>query len=213
MITRIYKTQDEFDQRVDKRENGVSPQFAKDYADWESSSHTSQGCWDCLNCKNCRNCWNCRDCTKCRDCASCDGCRVCFLCFACYECVSCRLANSEREQFKFNCKVPIPVIKNIHAAVAKVTKPVSALCMTSWHRCETTHCRAGWVVTLAGAAGEDLENRVGTNFAAQLIYKASSPIRVPMSAFFEGRTIALQHIRQCAREEAKQAKAAKKDCK
>ena len=35
--------------------------------------------------------------------------------------------------------------------------------MSTWHRCGTTHCRAGWAITLAGAAGD---SEVATVFRA-----------------------------------------------
>ena len=47
--------------------------------------------------------------------------------------------------------------------------------MRTWHSCETTHCRAGWAVTLAGKAGAELEDQLGTATAATLIYLASDP--------------------------------------
>ena len=55
------------------------------------------------------------------------------------------------------------------------------LVMENWHVCETTHCRAGWVTTLAGPAGKVLEDLIGTGPAAALIYQASDPTlnRVP----------------------------------
>lgn len=53
--------------------------------------------------------------------------------------------------------------------------------MGAWHSCNTTHCRAGWVVHLAGEAGYALERFHNTPLAAQLIYRASgydiSPVR------------------------------------
>lgn len=45
--------------------------------------------------------------------------------------------------------------------------------MGSWHACATTHCRAGWAITLAGEAGKALEQRVGPPAAGSLIYLAS----------------------------------------
>ena len=45
--------------------------------------------------------------------------------------------------------------------------------MESWHTCDTTHCRGGWVVHKAGEAGRKLEAFHNTALAAQLIYKAS----------------------------------------
>ena len=49
--------------------------------------------------------------------------------------------------------------------------------MSDWHTCKTTHCRGGWVVTLAGEQGKKLEEFHGTLLAAQLIYDASDPSR------------------------------------
>lgn len=51
------------------------------------------------------------------------------------------------------------------------------LAMGDWHTCNTTHCRAGIVVHLAGEAGYALERYHNTALAAQLIYRESgSPI-------------------------------------
>jgi hypothetical protein len=46
--------------------------------------------------------------------------------------------------------------------------------MASWHACATTHCRAGWAITLAGEAGAKLEAHVGPSAAGALIYQASA---------------------------------------
>jgi hypothetical protein len=77
-----------------------------------------------------------------------------------------------------------------------------ALDMGAWHSCETTHCRAGWVVHLAGKEGYALEKRTSTLFAAMQIYKVSSPIRVSPPRFFESNEVALADMERCAREEA-----------
>jgi hypothetical protein len=74
--------------------------------------------------------------------------------------------------------------------------------MSDWHTCDTTHCRAGWVVFLAGQEGRDLELKTTTQFAAMQIYKASSPIRVSPVRFFESNNEALQDMKQCAEKEA-----------
>jgi hypothetical protein len=55
----------------------------------------------------------------------------------------------------------------------------NALDMSSWHACETTHCRAGWAITLAGPAGKALEGAVGPSAAGALIYAASGSHPVP----------------------------------
>jgi hypothetical protein len=74
--------------------------------------------------------------------------------------------------------------------------------MGNWHTCDTTHCRAGWVVHLAGESGRELERETNTGFAAMLIYKASSPIRVSPRRFYDKEDEALADIRRCAQEEA-----------
>lgn len=75
--------------------------------------------------------------------------------------------------------------------------------MSTWHTCDTTRCRAGWVVTLAGEAGIELEKKTSTAFAASMIYKASSPIRVYYPRFFEDNETAMADIKRCAEEEQK----------
>ncbi len=70
---------------------------------------------------------------------------------------------------------PAPEIKNIHGVVFAAASQPEALDMGSWHSCDATHCRAGWVVTLAGDEGKALARKIGTNAAAALIYMASDP--------------------------------------
>ena len=69
--------------------------------------------------------------------------------------------------------------------------------MGNWHSCDTTHCRAGWVVHLAGKPGYALEKRTSPIFAAMQIYKASgyeiSPVR-----FFDGNKNALEDMKRLA---------------
>lgn len=67
----------------------------------------------------------------------------------------------------------IPVIPDIHKAVFEAVSRPKALDMGAWHTCETTHCRAGWVVHLAGEAGYKLEEFHNTELAAMLIYRES----------------------------------------
>ena len=96
-----------------------------------------------------------------------------------------------------------PKIENIHQRVyeAASAKP-DALNMGDWHTCDTTHCRAGWVVFLAGEAGKKLEQHTSTLFAALQIYNASSPIEVSPVRFFEDNNTALEDMRKCAELEA-----------
>ena len=52
---------------------------------------------------------------------------------------------------------PVPVIPKIHSTLlSAVTAQGCRLDMSAWHTCDTTHCRAGWVVHLAGEAGKAL---------------------------------------------------------
>jgi hypothetical protein len=67
--------------------------------------------------------------------------------------------------------------------------------MTTWHTCETTHCRAGWAIHLAGAHGAKLESQVGPFRAGIAIYTASTG-RVPH--FFASTKNALKDIERCA---------------
>ena len=70
--------------------------------------------------------------------------------------------------------------------------------MSLWHTCETTHCRAGWVVTLAGDAGRALEAFHNTRLAATLIYRESSPHKVSMLRFFETNEVAMADMKRMA---------------
>jgi hypothetical protein len=70
----------------------------------------------------------------------------------------------------------VPAIPDIHRVVLEAASQPGALDMGSWHNdCGTAHCRAGWVVTLAGEPGRALEEAVGTPAAAALIYARSDP--------------------------------------
>ena len=69
--------------------------------------------------------------------------------------------------------------------------------MGNWHSCETTHCRAGWVVHLAGEAGYDLERRTSPIFAAQQIYKASG-YRISPVRFYDSNEDALADMKRLA---------------
>jgi hypothetical protein len=92
-----------------------------------------------------------------------------------------------------------PKIENIHQKVYEAAsgKP-DALNMGNWHTCDTTHCRAGWVVFLAGEAGKKLETHTSTLFAALQIYNVSSSIEVSPVKFFEDNATALEDMKKCA---------------
>jgi len=94
----------------------------------------------------------------------------------------------------------IPIVLDldgkIHAAVCGTDAP-GKLDMDSWHTCETTHCRAGWAIQLAGPAGRRLEDAIGPAAAGALIYHTSTG-RVPN--FYASDDEALADI--CERAEA-----------
>ena len=73
--------------------------------------------------------------------------------------------------------------------------------MCTWHTCNTTHCRAGWVVHLAGEEGYKLEKRFSTPLAASMIYRESSSIGVHMPEFYKNDMNALENMKELADEE------------
>jgi len=96
----------------------------------------------------------------------------------------------------------IPVIADIHRKVYEaVTAPGNKLQMDRWHACQTTHCRAGWVVHLAGEAGYALERFHGPLLAGQLIYRESGYLINP-GRFFDSNEEALEDMKRLAEQEA-----------
>jgi hypothetical protein len=99
-----------------------------------------------------------------------------------------------------------PKIKNIHQAVYAAASSPGALDMGQWHNaCGTAHCRAGWVVTLAGDEGKALERRIGTPAAATLIYLASDPTIERFPNFYTDNDTALADMKAMAEAEAVKA--------
>lgn len=89
----------------------------------------------------------------------------------------------------------VPVVPELHQAMEAVTRDRAALDMSQWHSCATTHCRAGWAITLAGEAGKRLEEKVGSFLAGCLIYDKSTGY-VPH--FFASTETARADIERCA---------------
>jgi hypothetical protein len=108
-----------------------------------------------------------------------------------------------RRAEKFRVRNPhVPVIENLDQKIlAVVTSGAGELDMSQWHTCETTHCRAGWAIHLAGGAGRDLEAKHGPFLAGGMIYRASTG-RAPH--FFASTQHALEDIRACAGTESGQ---------
>jgi len=105
-----------------------------------------------------------------------------------------------------------PVVPNLDARIlaaigemAPLSEPPpshvgGSLDMGSWHSCETTHCRAGWAITLAGEAGRELEAKHGPQLAGGLIYLASTG-RIPN--FFATDEEAIEDMKQQAAKDIK----------
>ena len=93
----------------------------------------------------------------------------------------------------------IPRIPNIDAAILDAIEAGGNINMNRWHTCETTHCRAGWAVHLAGEPGYALEKAVGSCAAGALIYAKSTPYnRVPNFYALDSVAIADLHQRAAA---------------
>jgi len=91
----------------------------------------------------------------------------------------------------------VPFVPDIDLQLWNILNSVGYLDMSDWHRCETTHCRGGWAIKLAGERGEKLEREVGSLMAAAMIYQASRPDQ-GFPDFFAGRLDALSDIQRGA---------------
>lgn len=122
---------------------------------------------------------------------------------SCWNCSGCSdLKNAKPEEAisaeKKESIFDYPVIPNIHQRVFEETTKENALDMSDWHTCDTTHCRAGWVVFLAGEKGKKLESETSTLFAAMQIYNAYSEIKVSPTQYFKKNEEAMEDIKRCA---------------
>ena len=68
----------------------------------------------------------------------------------------------------------IPIVEQLDAKILAAIEAGGILEMETWHTCETTHCRYGWAITLAGEAGRVLEGQLGPLTAGALIYWKSA---------------------------------------
>jgi len=89
-----------------------------------------------------------------------------------------------------------PVVPKIDAAILAAVEHGGTLDMSEWHKCDTTHCRAGWAIHLAGEDGYLLEKQTMPYLAGRLIYEASRP--GPAPDFFATTDDALADLRACA---------------
>lgn len=56
MGTHIYKNRVAFCKRKNKKDNGVSPEFAREYPHYQNMNRSNEGCWNCAYCYDCRDC-------------------------------------------------------------------------------------------------------------------------------------------------------------
>ena len=179
-------------------------------------------CTDCTGCRNCRDCTGCRDCrdcttctyctdcTTCTDCSYCTDCTACSNCRRCADCTYCRrrtdctTCTSKNGEFAGGeAPLVIPKIDRLHTKVLAAASVPGALDMSEWHTCGTCHCRAGWIVRLAGDEGRALESEFSTEFAAMLIASESGHPISP-SRFYDSDEDALKDMKRMANLEASQ---------
>lgn len=147
---------------------------------------------------DCRDCSDCSSCSSCRDCSYCSYCSECHSSSDCHSCSDCSYCSSKVGSQEL---LPVPVIKGIHQRVYAAASQPCALNMCNWHDCDTIHCRAGWVVHLAGEAGYALESQASPLFAALQIYKASG-CEISPCRFFDTNEESLADMKRLADEEA-----------
>ena len=96
-------------------------------------------------------------------------------------------------------------VPQLHTKMLAALDTGGSLEMDAWHTCETTHCRAGWAVTLAGNAGKLLEAQVGPAAAGAFITMASCPWLERVPNFYATNEAALADIHACAQREQEEA--------
>ena len=100
--------------------------------------------------------------------------------------------------------MPVMALNGFAAPASSVNAASApgALDMSDWHTCRTTHCRAGWVVTLAGDEGRRLEDEIGTAAAAAAIYWASDPSLERIPDFYCDNAAAYADMTRLAERQA-----------
>jgi hypothetical protein len=181
-------------------------------------------CTECAYCNGCSRCSRCIGCIGCRDCYGCVRSHQCDKCHNLTDCYSCtEFRQGERcaycghgsggvnDSGLWKVKpsasdglviagYPVPAIKDIHRKVYAAASQPGALDMSDCHSRYNVHCRAGWVVWLAGLADEALEKVTSTLFLAQQIYKASG-YDISPARFYDDNDTALEHMRALAESE------------
>ena len=170
---------------------------------------TNKDCSGCSDCYGCSGCYDCSGCSDCSDCYGCSGCYDCSRCSRCSDCSGCsRCSDCSGCSGLYNTapavnRLPVPSISDLHKILyAAVTEAPESLDMSDVHGCATTHCRAGWVVTLAGKEGKALESKFGWELAAMKIYDASCPgYKINPCRFYDSNNDAMEDMRKLAEAE------------
>jgi hypothetical protein len=140
-----------------------------------------------------------------KDCRNCTNCSFCFGCSGCSRCSDLQNAHPVEAKASDVGKFgppPVPIIPDIHKAVYEASSHPGSLAMDSVHTCENTHCRGGWVITLAGEAGRKLEYFFDWNLAARMIYEASDPgFKIHPARFFDNNADALADMKALAEKQ------------
>ena len=162
-----------------------------------SNCYGCSDCSRCSDCSGCSRCSNCYGCSRCSGCSNCYGCSRCSDCSGCSDCYGCSRCSDCSDYSPTKITQEIPAIENIHQKVFDAVSQPGALEMGAFHTCETTHCRAGWVIHLAGKAGYDLEKATSPEFAAMQIYKKSG-YEISPARFYDSNEIALEDMKRLA---------------
>ena len=141
---------------------------------WGSEAAAEEALLSLIRCSDCSDCSDCSGCSRCSGCSYCSGCSGCS-----------------------GCSPSIPVVPDLHRRVYEAASAPSALDMSDWHTCKTTHCRAGWIVHLAGAAGYALEAHHNAELAAMLIARESGAPINP-ARFYDNDADALADMKRMA---------------
>ena len=99
-------------------------------------------------------------------------------------------------------------VKNLDKEIWNIIKDSpEKLDMGAWHYgkcdesnwCNTTHCRAGYAICLAGAEGFKLEKKYGAELAGKMIYAVSNPDK-ELPDFYASNKDAMADIERMAKE-------------
>lgn len=120
-------------------------------------------------------------------------------CWDCSRCSGCSSAKGKHRELNKEFKeLTIPKVADLDKAVYAAASQPESLEMADWHTCDNTHCRAGWIVTLAGKEGKELESFHNTELAAMLIYEASTGRKISPTKFYETNEQALADMKELA---------------